>query len=564
MNVPLQLLQGPPNRHSADLQLRKSDYAPAEHAQSTRKKSAEPPRKESFSDLLREASQTKFDAQNQAPAIKDDGSGAADSNDDADAAVIDGNQRNPETRTAHDSASHSSTADDAQISESGDSTANTGKPRGAQTEQNAAPRSNQINAGATTHVQGATTTSPAVESLPATSADTAFNSSSAPVAGPDRNINSTSPIVDHAPDSSPPNATTKQSTAVELKPILPLPGQPTYVDDAVESTTPSSSIDAKTSTAAASAVQTPSSVSSTSQQPVNAHSTPVSAPATDHRQPDVVATQPTTAEPVAEANKQQVRRASDQLRQQILRHVETADVHESYTNRPAERRAGDINSRLAQENASARGFASADTLTAQTQTPFAGPGQQPAIQIETFNAPRLGNLTPQSPLDQPVDEARFTSGVVRGLSALVNQRGGVMHMRLDPPDLGQLRIQMTITRGTVSAQFQAADAQAGALLEQNMGSLRTALERHGLSVERLAVQVHQPGPGNQSSGSNLNDQSSQQGDRNQNQQDAAGGQSRGRHDQPGDDRSERQRFMSNAQSRPFNFAQTLKTSPAQE
>jgi flagellar hook-length control protein FliK len=87
------------------------------------------------------------------------------------------------------------------------------------------------------------------------------------------------------------------------------------------------------------------------------------------------------------------------------------------------------------------------------------------------------------------DEAQFSSRVVRGLSAMVNQRGGVMNMRLDPPELGQLRVQMTIIRGTVSADFQAATPQAHALLEKNMVALRNALEGQGLTVERLAVHV---------------------------------------------------------------------------
>jgi len=87
------------------------------------------------------------------------------------------------------------------------------------------------------------------------------------------------------------------------------------------------------------------------------------------------------------------------------------------------------------------------------------------------------------------DEAQFSSRIVRGLSAMVNQRGGVMNMRLDPPELGQLRVQMTIARGIVSADFQASSPQAHALLEKNMVALRNALEGQGLTVERLAVHV---------------------------------------------------------------------------
>ena len=81
----------------------------------------------------------------------------------------------------------------------------------------------------------------------------------------------------------------------------------------------------------------------------------------------------------------------------------------------------------------------------------------------------------------------FTARILRGLSATLNQRGGVLTMRLEPPQLGQLRIQMTITQGTVSAEFQASTPQAQALLERSLAVLRSALQGHGLTVERLTV-----------------------------------------------------------------------------
>ena len=118
---------------------------------------------------------------------------------------------------------------------------------------------------------------------------------------------------------------------------------------------------------------------------------------------------------------------------------------------------------------------------------------------------------------------------------MINQRGGVMTMRLQPADLGELRVQMSIVRGVVTAQFQAATAEAGTLLERSLSTLRTALESHGLTVERLTV------TGPQTSGSaSLREHTSQE-QTNQQQRDhadAGEGQSRGRHD------AEPQRFAS--------------------
>ncbi len=84
--------------------------------------------------------------------------------------------------------------------------------------------------------------------------------------------------------------------------------------------------------------------------------------------------------------------------------------------------------------------------------------------------------------------AQFSARILRGLTTMFNQRGGVMTMRLHPPELGELRVQMTLSQGRVSAEFLATTQSAHALLERSLTSLRSALETHGLSVERLTVQ----------------------------------------------------------------------------
>ena len=84
-------------------------------------------------------------------------------------------------------------------------------------------------------------------------------------------------------------------------------------------------------------------------------------------------------------------------------------------------------------------------------------------------------------------ETSFAQRVMRGLHAMVNQKGGVMTMRLDPPELGSMRIQMVLQQGTVSAQFNVNTDQAQQLLNRNMQALKSALEARGLTVERLTV-----------------------------------------------------------------------------
>ena len=120
----------------------------------------------------------------------------------------------------------------------------------------------------------------------------------------------------------------------------------------------------------------------------------------------------------------------------------------------------------------------------------------------------------------------------------MNQRGGVMNMRLDPPELGQMRVQMTIAGGAVSAVFQAMDPGVQQLLERNLASLRMSLESQGLQVDKLSVQssaAQSSASGNAQNQQqqDAQQQSSQQAADQRGQSDAGEGQSRGRSDDAG-------------------------------
>jgi flagellar hook-length control protein FliK len=126
--------------------------------------------------------------------------------------------------------------------------------------------------------------------------------------------------------------------------------------------------------------------------------------------------------------------------------------------------------------------------------------------------------------------------ILRGLSAMIHQNGGSMTMRLDPPELGSLRIQMSISNGSVSATFTPGNAAARGLLEQNMSQLKAALESQGLFVDRLSIQTASPSQTNAHTGQQhgtdgrgTNEQSSQYAD-------AGQGESRGRSEQDSEQR----------------------------
>lgn len=89
----------------------------------------------------------------------------------------------------------------------------------------------------------------------------------------------------------------------------------------------------------------------------------------------------------------------------------------------------------------------------------------------------------------PAQDALNSARLQRGLSSAVNQQNGSVTLRLTPPELGTVRIQLNMQGGNVSAQFHAETESARTLLTQQLGQLRSSLEAQGLNVEKLGVQA---------------------------------------------------------------------------
>ncbi len=194
---------------------------------------------------------------------------------------------------------------------------------------------------------------------------------------------------------------------------------------------------------------------------------------------------------------------------------------------PAVARAAQVDLAVRLENATGQATASPLDQNPQQVAPPALSSSSGASH-NAFSQSNLGSAASLLDRANIADDAAFTPQIVRSLSAMVNQRGGVMTMRLDPPDLGELRVQMSISRGVVTADFTAGTQQAHALLDKHMAMLRQALESQGLTVERLTVHAapsltHQQSLARDDSGAHQQQHSSWS-----NKHDAAGSESRGR------------------------------------
>jgi len=122
-----------------------------------------------------------------------------------------------------------------------------------------------------------------------------------------------------------------------------------------------------------------------------------------------------------------------------------------------------------------------------------GVAPQTASSGQTPTAP--SGSTTELPHPTTAQDAQNVSRVARGLSGAVHQHGGTVTLRMHPPELGFVRVEMQMNQGVVRAQLTAETDAVRSLLQHQVGHLREALHSHGLTVEQLDVRTLDPNPG---------------------------------------------------------------------
>lgn len=79
--------------------------------------------------------------------------------------------------------------------------------------------------------------------------------------------------------------------------------------------------------------------------------------------------------------------------------------------------------------------------------------------------------------------------VAAQVTRLCKSRREEMRIRLRPPEMGQMRIKITVTESGVRASLRVDQPQAHAVLEENMSALSKALQEQGLKVDSLSVEI---------------------------------------------------------------------------
>jgi flagellar hook-length control protein FliK len=89
-----------------------------------------------------------------------------------------------------------------------------------------------------------------------------------------------------------------------------------------------------------------------------------------------------------------------------------------------------------------------------------------------------------------VDAARFLSRVARAFQ-VAQQRGGELRLRLSPPELGSLRLELRVLDGVLTARLETETPAARQTLIEQLPALRERLAEQGIRVERFDVDLMQ-------------------------------------------------------------------------
>jgi flagellar hook-length control protein FliK len=103
-----------------------------------------------------------------------------------------------------------------------------------------------------------------------------------------------------------------------------------------------------------------------------------------------------------------------------------------------------------------------------------------------------------------VDRVRFVQRVARAFQA-ADEDGGQIRLRLSPPELGSMKIEITMHGGTMTAHVETETAAARNMLLDNLPALRQRLADQNIKVEQFDVDLRDQSGGGAPSGSGFAD-----------------------------------------------------------
>lgn len=141
------------------------------------------------------------------------------------------------------------------------------------------------------------------------------------------------------------------------------------------------------------------------------------------------------------------------------------------------------------QGAEAQPGAAAPTVSVEAPADAAsvqgGSSRTAAVEQARSAGPAAG---PQAEEGGGVDRVRFVQRVARAFEA-IGDRGGTVRLRLHPPELGSLRLELTVKGGAMTARVEADNPTARHVLLDNLPALRDRLAQQDIRVERFDVDL---------------------------------------------------------------------------
>jgi len=116
-----------------------------------------------------------------------------------------------------------------------------------------------------------------------------------------------------------------------------------------------------------------------------------------------------------------------------------------------------------------------------------------AVQTQGLDGGKLMPQTPtvQLPSGQQVAESQIFDQVVARFSGSFNGESGRMVLRLQPAELGSLKLDLMVEGDRIRANIHAQSLQVREVLERHLPQLRNALAEQGLKIDQFQVNVNQ-------------------------------------------------------------------------
>jgi flagellar hook-length control protein FliK len=123
-------------------------------------------------------------------------------------------------------------------------------------------------------------------------------------------------------------------------------------------------------------------------------------------------------------------------------------------------------------------------------------------------AMRSGDSDNQTTGGTAVDRTRFVQRV-EGAVRAAQQRDGRIQVRLSPPELGNLKIELAVQNGVMTAKLEAETPAARNALLDNLPALRERLAQQDIRVEKFEVDIRRDSGGSAGNGGAFDKQSGQ-------------------------------------------------------